>query len=306
MDEPTIPPCPASSSLHDSSLPSAAPACTARSARSGTSQSTATSRSWSPDRLRSAPEPLGTNGPGTPRARAGWCRDPPTASTQPNQDVSRFGRAAGPATAAGTLVDRGEHAPRRPRRARRRRDHRLLCAVRDRVRGGPGGARAGAAMDRRSRGSVGARRDARTAECAAPLTGRSADAAGAGERVGDRHGRARGGGARAAGDARAGLASDRDRHPDRLRFIGVQAAAPPAATDEVFRIVHTGSMHTDFGHDLRRTRARRRILGGQSARAGRPHSLARVPRRSDRAAAPRGAVARRPHRAPAGRRPDSR
>ena len=41
-----------------------------------------------------------------------------------------------------------------------------------------------------------------------------------------------------------------------------EAAAPPAATDEVFRIVHTGSMHTDFGHDLRRTRARRRILGG--------------------------------------------
>jgi hypothetical protein len=35
-----------------------------------------------------------------------------------------------------------------------------------------------------------------------------------------------------------------------------------AAADEVFRIVHTGSMHTDFGGHLRRTRVRRRILGG--------------------------------------------
>ena len=60
----------------------------------------------------------------------------------------------------------------------------------------------------------------------------------------------------------------------------------PAATDEVFRIVHTGSMHTDFGHDLRRTRVRTADLGGQPPRAGRPHALARVPRRRDRAAAP--------------------
>ena len=35
---------------------------------------------------------------------------------------------------------------------------------------------------------------------------------------------------------------------------------PPA--DGVFRIVHTGTMHTDFGRQLRRTRARRRIVGG--------------------------------------------
>ncbi len=35
-----------------------------------------------------------------------------------------------------------------------------------------------------------------------------------------------------------------------------------ARDDDVFRIVHTGSMHTDFGMNLRRTRARRRLLGG--------------------------------------------
>jgi hypothetical protein len=37
-------------------------------------------------------------------------------------------------------------------------------------------------------------------------------------------------------------------------------ARPPG--DGVFRIVHTGSMHTDFGQRLRRTRWRRRLLGG--------------------------------------------
>jgi hypothetical protein len=38
----------------------------------------------------------------------------------------------------------------------------------------------------------------------------------------------------------------------------------PAAPrdDAVFRIVHTGSLHTDFGLQLRRSRRRRRILGG--------------------------------------------
>ena len=40
------------------------------------------------------------------------------------------------------------------------------------------------------------------------------------------------------------------------------APAPRAGRDGVFRIVHTGSMHTDFGRRLRRTRARRRLLGG--------------------------------------------
>jgi hypothetical protein len=33
-------------------------------------------------------------------------------------------------------------------------------------------------------------------------------------------------------------------------------------SDGVFRIVHTGSTHTDFGEHLRRTRVRRRLLGG--------------------------------------------
>jgi glycosyltransferase involved in cell wall biosynthesis len=37
-------------------------------------------------------------------------------------------------------------------------------------------------------------------------------------------------------------------------------AARPA--DGKFRIVHTGSMHTDMGNQLRRTRTRRRLLGG--------------------------------------------
>jgi len=44
-------------------------------------------------------------------------------------------------------------------------------------------------------------------------------------------------------------------------FAGI--AAP--AADGVFRIVHTGSMHTDFGLRLRATRRRRRLLGGTFA-----------------------------------------
>ena len=38
--------------------------------------------------------------------------------------------------------------------------------------------------------------------------------------------------------------------------------ARPRATDGIFRIVHTGTMHIDFGEHLRRTRLRRRIAGG--------------------------------------------
>jgi len=36
----------------------------------------------------------------------------------------------------------------------------------------------------------------------------------------------------------------------------------PRAADGIFRIVHTGTMHTDLGEHLRRTRLRRRIAGG--------------------------------------------
>jgi glycosyltransferase involved in cell wall biosynthesis len=39
-------------------------------------------------------------------------------------------------------------------------------------------------------------------------------------------------------------------------------ARVPVSTDGVFRIVHTGTMHTDFGEQLRRTRLRRRLAGG--------------------------------------------
>lgn len=38
--------------------------------------------------------------------------------------------------------------------------------------------------------------------------------------------------------------------------------APDVPDDGVFRIVHTGSMHTDLGEHLRRTRRRHRLLGG--------------------------------------------
>ncbi|MGH2821417.1 MAG: hypothetical protein ACRDLY_00035 [Thermoleophilaceae bacterium] len=40
------------------------------------------------------------------------------------------------------------------------------------------------------------------------------------------------------------------------------ADAGPDRDDGVFRIVHTGSMHTDLGRRLRQTRLRRRVLGG--------------------------------------------
>jgi glycosyltransferase involved in cell wall biosynthesis len=40
------------------------------------------------------------------------------------------------------------------------------------------------------------------------------------------------------------------------------AVAAPGRADAVFRIVHTGSLHTDFADHLRRTRTRRRLLGG--------------------------------------------
>jgi glycosyltransferase involved in cell wall biosynthesis len=42
------------------------------------------------------------------------------------------------------------------------------------------------------------------------------------------------------------------------------AGAPPPRDDGVFRIVHTGSLHTDLGARLRGTRLRRRLLGGAS------------------------------------------
>jgi glycosyltransferase involved in cell wall biosynthesis len=48
--------------------------------------------------------------------------------------------------------------------------------------------------------------------------------------------------------------------------IGFEPSDFPAVVrqepDGIFRIVHTGSMHTDFGQHLRRTRLRRRIVGG--------------------------------------------
>jgi glycosyltransferase involved in cell wall biosynthesis len=48
--------------------------------------------------------------------------------------------------------------------------------------------------------------------------------------------------------------------------IGFEPSDFPAVVrqepDGIFRIVHTGSMHTDFGQHLRRTRLRRRIAGG--------------------------------------------
>jgi glycosyltransferase involved in cell wall biosynthesis len=50
--------------------------------------------------------------------------------------------------------------------------------------------------------------------------------------------------------------------------IGYESSAflddAPRAPDGVFRIVHAGSLHTDFGEHLRRTRLRRRLLGGSA------------------------------------------
>ncbi len=54
-------------------------------------------------------------------------------------------------------------------------------------------------------------------------------------------------------------------HSIPIGFEPDDFTAPPAATDAgVFRIVHTGSMHTDFGLHLRRSRWRRRLLGGMT------------------------------------------
>jgi glycosyltransferase involved in cell wall biosynthesis len=39
-------------------------------------------------------------------------------------------------------------------------------------------------------------------------------------------------------------------------------ALDPSPADGIFRVVHTGSLHTDDGRQLRRTRIRRRLLGG--------------------------------------------
>jgi glycosyltransferase involved in cell wall biosynthesis len=43
------------------------------------------------------------------------------------------------------------------------------------------------------------------------------------------------------------------------------AIAPAPRTPGTFRIVHAGTMHTDLGEHLRRTRRRRRLLGGAVA-----------------------------------------
>jgi glycosyl transferase family 1 len=43
------------------------------------------------------------------------------------------------------------------------------------------------------------------------------------------------------------------------------ARVPGRAPDGTFRIVHTGSLHTHFGEHLRRSRVRRRMLGGSVA-----------------------------------------
>ena len=54
-------------------------------------------------------------------------------------------------------------------------------------------------------------------------------------------------------------------HSIPIGFDPDDFTTPPAATDPgVFRIVHTGSLHTDFGLHLRRSRRRRRLLGGMT------------------------------------------
>ena len=48
-----------------------------------------------------------------------------------------------------------------------------------------------------------------------------------------------------------------------IGFDGDDFTGPaPPSDDGVFRIVHAGSLHTDLAEDLRRTRRRRRLLGG--------------------------------------------
>ena len=51
----------------------------------------------------------------------------------------------------------------------------------------------------------------------------------------------------------------------RSRMGGTQTnfvAPPPLRNPDVFRIVHAGFLHTASGYELRRSRRRRRLLGG--------------------------------------------
>jgi hypothetical protein len=72
----------------------------------------------------------------------------------------------------------------------------------------------------------------------------------------------------AAPEAAARVAAAMPELRDRVTgipigFEGADFAGPaPARDDGVFRVVHTGSMHTDLGLHMRRTRRRRRLLGG--------------------------------------------
>jgi glycosyltransferase involved in cell wall biosynthesis len=59
---------------------------------------------------------------------------------------------------------------------------------------------------------------------------------------------------------------------DPARVVGIPtgfdsadfSGPAPSREDGAFRIVHTGSMHTDLGHDHRKTQRMRRLLGGTS------------------------------------------
>jgi glycosyltransferase involved in cell wall biosynthesis len=59
---------------------------------------------------------------------------------------------------------------------------------------------------------------------------------------------------------------------DAARVVGIPtgfdsadfSGPAPSREDGAFRIVHTGSMHTDLGHDHRKTKRMRRLLGGTS------------------------------------------
>ena len=55
------------------------------------------------------------------------------------------------------------------------------------------------------------------------------------------------------------------------------ARPAPVRSDERFRIVHTGSMHTDLGLRQREESRARRLRGGRVARRRLPHALARLP-----------------------------
>ena len=151
---------------------------------------------------------------------------------------------------------------RRRGRPRRRRGLRVLPALRDRVRGRAGRARARAAVGRRPRGPVGARRDARRLEprctarstcaaCGARWRPPSAIVMAAPEAA------ARVRAAMPELAARVGSRGSRSASSRRLR----RRAAPRRPT------ASSGSstparMHTDLGEHLRRTRLRRRLLGG--------------------------------------------